>query len=615
MRMLGAATAALALTAATLVFVAPTPAGAITATAYTAEDFKDLIEEASITSAAQHIITIGESFEWDYADPVEYSGSSTLWINGTDHTVTLADEAASFLRITGGSDVHISWLTVEGNSTPRDNAITIDGGEVELNFVNVYDVTGTAAAVDIVATDYVFIFRSTFSGNSSSGGEGGAMSIGTDSYAHIEGSTFTDNTARDGGGAVAARAYTGFYITSSTFSGNEADDHGGAIYVGDGQVASYYSIFDGNVSSGNGGAIYVTTGEYVRVHGSTFTNNEGEFGGAVWTDYFVDISGSTLAYNEAQHDGGAVWSAGGNTSRVYSSTLHANVATGYGGAVYADAAPLYVEFATFTDNSAGVNGAHLYNDGDYIYPARSIFAGSSGTAGCSSFHIVDSSGYNFSDDSTCQSGAPGDFGDGEDPDLENLADNGGATHTRMPRATSPVLNLIDAQACEEDADFGLSLYDQREVFRPDVAEANGGCDIGAVERIESVTFTIDGPQGPVVFNVEGAFVYFNDCEEVLTLADMPEGAPAGVAFPHGIFTFCVLVSGSGTTVTVHVTFPGPVNTAYKVADDWQQIPGATFVGNTLTYQVTDGGLLDADLQADGFIYDPLAAGVSAVFAG
>jgi len=97
---------------------------------------------------------------------------------------------------------------------------------------------------------------------------------------------------------------------------------------------------------------------------------------------------------------------------------------------------------------------------------------------------------------------------------------------------------------------------------------------------------------------------------------VPAGAPAGVAFPHGVFDFCVDTGVRGAPVTITVTFPSPVNRAYKVSDGvWTAIPGADISGHKLTYQITDGGPLDADGATNGRIVDPLAAGLAAAFTG
>lgn len=93
--------------------------------------------------------------------------------------------------------------------------------------------------------------------------------------------------------------------------------------------------------------------------------------------------------------------------------------------------------------------------------------------------------------------------------------------------------------------------------------------------------------------------------------------PAGVSFPHGLVDFQVSGVPTGGTITVTLTYPfaiptdavfwkfGP--TLSNPAASWYQYP-ATITGNTLSYQLTDGGVGDGDLTADGRISDP--AGLS-----
>lgn len=85
-------------------------------------------------------------------------------------------------------------------------------------------------------------------------------------------------------------------------------------------------------------------------------------------------------------------------------------------------------------------------------------------------------GHNFADDASCNFTDATDTPSGGDPQLEALADNGGPTQTRLPAATSPLVDAIPEQDCDP-----ASGTDQRGVERPQ----GSGCDIGAVE-VEAV---------------------------------------------------------------------------------------------------------------------------------
>lgn len=88
--------------------------------------------------------------------------------------------------------------------------------------------------------------------------------------------------------------------------------------------------------------------------------------------------------------------------------------------------------------------------------------------------------------------------------------------------------------------------------------------------------------------------------------------PAGLSFPHGVLTFSTNTCDVGGTITVTLTYPQalPANVKfYKYGppetgrpSQWYEHP-ATIVGNTVTYQVTDGGAGDRSDVA-GVIADP-----------
>jgi hypothetical protein len=106
-----------------------------------------------------------------------------------------------------------------------------------------------------------------------------------------------------------------------------------------------------------------------------------------------------------------------------------------------------------------------------------------------------------------------------------------------------------------------------------------------------------------------------DVGEIDWTATLPGTPPAGVTFPYGLSTFAIQTASVGDTVTITLTFPTPINQLWKESDGtWTKID-ALFSGNTATYEITDGGALDEDGVADGFIFDPVAAGVSALFTG
>jgi hypothetical protein len=103
-------------------------------------------------------------------------------------------------------------------------------------------------------------------------------------------------------------------------------------------------------------------------------------------------------------------------------------------------------------------------------------------------------------------------------------------------------------------------------------------------------------------------------------ASPPAGtAPRGVDFAHGLIDFVTSGCTPGSTLTFVVTTPTelPVRTVYwkygptpyDATPHWYAIP-ATVNGNTVTFTITDGGLGDDDLLANGTIVDQGGPGVA-----
>jgi len=96
-------------------------------------------------------------------------------------------------------------------------------------------------------------------------------------------------------------------------------------------------------------------------------------------------------------------------------------------------------------------------------------------------------------------------------------------------------------------------------------------------------------------------------------ASPPSGtAPAGVQFPHGLFDFVLSGCTPGSTVNFTVAYPQalPAGTQYwkygptaaNTIPHWYVLP-ASISGNQASFSITDGGLGDDDLAANGSIVD------------
>ena len=130
-----------------------------------------------------------------------------------------------------------------------------------------------------------------------------------------------------------------------------------------------------------------------------------------------------------------------------------------------------------------------------------------------------------------------------------------------------------------------------------------------------------GPSGTPVESSSGeGMVYFDTGTATIenliavNVDDIPEAPPTDVNLPYGLFRFDIADLAIGESVTLTLTFPDslPAGTAYwkygktqdNPVDHWYEIPVGDDDGdNIITITLTDGGLGDDDLTANGVIVD------------
>lgn len=599
------------------------------------------IQDAAIAVAGTGTITLADS---TVTGATTVSSVGIMRLIGTSITVTDSVFTDNY-AIGGGGALYLDA-----------NATTISGSRFVGNSGN-----GSGGAVAVSGNSLVIgpsADNPSFFGGNSTGGPGGAVSTNTTATTvtdtvfennestssiggainaqglSITGSTFTANTAQGPGGAVYA---AGLDITDAVFTNNEStSSSGGAVSATN--VTIVGSTFTGSTAYGTGGAVVSSS---ASITDSAFINNESAFsvGGAVYSGS-ISIADSTFQDNTANQPGGAVFSAAtdvsgstfsgntttgsnmpggaiyaGGSTTVANSTFVNNASTYPGGAIYSGGTSLDVRHTTFSSNSAtALGGAHLYA-ADTLTTYASVFhEGLGGGTTCSAGTSVVSEGYNFDDDGTCTDGfeGTGDIdGTGVDPHLGALADNQGPTMTMLPEDSSPLVDVVPGAACSlaitAHSDLG---YDQRGVQRAQGA----GCDIGAVEAVADLTFTINAASGPIEVTVSDALDY--DCVTWDSAAGYSPTPPSGVSYPHGIFGYCFLLPAAGWSITITLDLPTPVNELWKITDGaWGEVTDVTINGTLVTYSVTDGGALDDDGAVDGEILDPVAPGIGASFTG
>jgi predicted outer membrane repeat protein len=142
------------------------------------------------------------------------------------------------------------------------------------------------------------------------------------------------------------------------FVEEDENDDGGAIYNDNGFVAVNGGVFRYNDASHEGGAIY--SEGVLHVTGATFLHNHAGYGGAIYNDGIASITLSHFTDDSVLHYGGAVESDA--SIHVDLSTFTDDSAT-YGGGFYVGASTATIENSQFTDNGAEYGGGiYAYYD-------------------------------------------------------------------------------------------------------------------------------------------------------------------------------------------------------------------------------------------------------------
>jgi hypothetical protein len=346
-----------------------------------------------------------------------------------DAAVTIQGNGATIRQTVANSRV----LDTEDNLTLID--VTITGGREDSDGggVRVDDSNATLTVQGSALTD-----NATVGTAQSCGNDGGA--IEADGALVIRNSTLSNNSACDDGGAFDHNSeFTDATVVASTLSGNCAEDDGGA------------SDSDGDQTMVN----------------STVTGNTEDDQGALAVD--AD-AGLTLVYSDVVQNT--------HTDQVDCPNTTAPAAA---------AAPEDPPDAPDPDDVKALDADEPSNldlgQGD-LFAFGSVVALPLGTDAVPfncSLGSTTSSGFNFSDDDTCEftNTAQGDRENAGDPGLAALASNGGPTQTRLPQQDSPLVNFIPIPSCgggNSLAGFAVTT-DQRGVSRPQET----GCEIGSVE--------------------------------------------------------------------------------------------------------------------------------------
>jgi Fibronectin type III domain len=300
----------------------------------------------------------------------------------------------------------------------------------------------------------------------------------------VNGVTFTNNVALDpnstGGGAVDNHDKGQATIVGSTFTNNQGEEGGAAeneATLPNSFLTISQSTFENNstTSYGGGGVENQPLGQATLTN-DTFVSNDALEGGGVANGGTMTLSNSTLVNNtERGNGGGGIQNYG--TLTIQQTTLSGNGGPG-GGANLHTYVPAMTTVSTTVSQTIVANGAT--------------------SANCSGTGVITDGGYNLDTGSSC--GFSNVSLNNTDPQLQSLASNGGSTQTMALPSDSPAVDAIPATfaGCPGSTD-------QRGIARPQGA----GCDIGAFEFTTADILPPSTPGGLTAQSVSSKSVTLN----------------------------------------------------------------------------------------------------------
>ncbi len=211
---------------------------------------------------------------------------------------------------------------------------------------------------------------STFSTNQASGGNclpvcssGNGGAIAAFGNLTVTGTTFSNNTARLDGGAIAAKGAAATVATSN-LNGNQAGfpanagniglGRGGAIFSS-GTLTLDHTNFGSNGAQISGGGVFVDTAGTATINGGSFTSNtatNSDGGGLFTAGGVANLTGATFTGNTAGRFGGG---ARLNAAIIQRSTFSGNTSASEGGGVLLSNASEVIA-SIFTGNTSSLSG-------------------------------------------------------------------------------------------------------------------------------------------------------------------------------------------------------------------------------------------------------------------
>jgi len=391
----------------------------------------------------------------DFVDGNIATVSSLIASPGPDGAISLREAITAAENTFGTDSINFDAATFNGEAADvirlQSPLVVFDSIEIDAGDLGVV-VSGDSAGNDaLVAGSFITdVEASVFAGNFDDNTDSVFVFPGDFQEVTISGLTITSGDSSDSGGGVLVPNSAAVVINESTIAGNRAAVSGGGIQSNNGLLIIQQSSISGNVANNPqiftgayGGGINTDSGS-LMVYDSTISGNEarGEVsqGGGIRAGGSLSLTNSTVSGNIASTPfpggafGGGLFTQSLNVS-ILNSTITENTADIGGGIAndnaLAGGAPLLVDNSIIAGNSAGFDGPDLISSVLVEHDVSFSLIGdnSNSSLEASPSGVADANG-NFIGTSNFVI----------DPQLGELADNGGPTLTHALLATSPANN-------------------------------------------------------------------------------------------------------------------------------------------------------------------------------
>ena len=476
------------LTAATALVMTAGTAGAVNVA--TEAQFRTAFANAAETNIT---LTADITLTCPGGNPSRVVGGD-LVIDGNGHTLRQTCADGTSLTTVASGDLTVTNLTITGGAS---GITSVASGPLTVTDSAITDLIGSGSATGItaVADESNTVSNTTISGVTGDTANGVIAVVGGLTFT----SSSTSDLVADPSGATALTVVdvgvSSAEIVGSTVSGTSGTTNAaGLVSVGTASTALTDSAILDTTGPVAGGIVHVGESSLETTR-STVAGSEG-LGVLSVSDAGPSLENSTIT----QNGGGlmAVTGEGATTDFVYSDIVENGPALAVSGAPVPDLAPEVEALATEEGVDLSAYEASQQLDladaaaeatpqqepaqvnvvgGTFNAFGTVIAVPQDGAVNCDLALEGDvTSAHDFSDDDTCELTGEGDRENAGDPELGALADNGGPTPTLLPADTSPLVNAIPLDHCQDDGASGIET-DQRLLPRP----AETGCEVGSVE--------------------------------------------------------------------------------------------------------------------------------------